>query len=329
MKDLISVIIPVYNIEKYIAQCIESVQKQTYQNIEILVVNDGSPDRSAEIAEQYAINDKRIHIINKVNGGLSDARNIGIEQAKGKYIILVDGDDYVDSYMIEKMYNAMQESDSDLCICSVNVVDENHQMLEEDRQATIQAGIYTKEQMLQKIITLPNWFYVVAWNKLYRREIFDKVKYPKGKVHEDEFVIHHIFENSSKIICIEDKLYYYVQREQSIMHNKFNIKHMDMVEAFLERIVFLLNLNNIDGACNMLKRVRYALIDGYLKLNKCGSTNDKNRIIQLHQQYRKVYYCIPKKSMSIKEKILFGMLNSSLRLASLCSSNYWRMINDK
>ncbi len=326
-KDLISVIIPAYKIEQYIGDCLESVQNQTYRNLEILVVNDGSPDNSAKIAEQYAEKDDRIRVINKVNGGLSDARNTGIEQAKGKYIILIDGDDYVDVHMIEKMYQAMLISGSDLCLCGIHIVDDNRKPLEDAiSQAAIQGGVYTRAQMYEKIITTPNWFYVVAWNKLYKREVFDKIKYPKGKLHEDEFVIHHILECSEKIICIEDKLYHYVQRGQSITHDTFNIKRMDVVEAFVDRADFFLNKQNPGGACRMLKRIRISLIDGYLALKKNGNAEDKKRIRELHQGYRKVYRRIPKGCISVKEKILLGMLNVSLKLGVLCSGNYWHTL---
>lgn len=326
-NDLISVVIPVYKIEKYIGSCLESIQKQTYENIEILVVNDGSPDKSAEIAHEYAKNDSRIKVIDKKNGGLSDARNVGIEKAKGNYILLVDGDDYIAENMIEKMYDAIKESKSDLCICSINIVDENGQCAEhENFKPLIEPGIYTKEQMFEKITDIPNWFYVVAWNKLYKREIFDKVKYPKGRIHEDEFVIHHIMDAVDQTICLEDRFYYYVQRNQSIMHADYSIKRMDVADAFLDRTDFFLNKHKITNAKKMFVRVRAKLIEGYIALNENSkmSKEDKERMMQLHKEYCKVYKKICKNGISFKERILLGSLKISYKLGIACSRNYWQ-----
>lgn len=325
-EELISVIIPVYKVERYIGKCLESVQKQTYSNLEILVINDGSPDRSVEIVKEYAKTDSRIQIINKENGGLSDARNVGIEKAKGSYILLVDGDDYIDEKMIETMHMAMQSSESNLCLCGINIVDEKGNNVETDSfKAEIKSGMYTKCQMYEKITNIPNWFYVTAWNKLYKKEIFEKIKYPKGKIHEDEFVIHHIINSTNKIICLENKFYYYVQRDNSIMHTSYNINRLDSVEALLDRAEFFLNNNYKDYAIKLLKRARINFIIGYITLKK--SSNDikvhKNRLRQLHYEYCRVYKKILKQGIPKEENIRLWTFSLSIRIGIVCSKNFW------
>lgn len=326
-SKLISVIIPAYNIEKYLGICIESVQNQTYENLEIIVVIDGSTDNCKTISESYAKNDSRIHVISKENGGLSDARNVGIDFAKGDYIVLVDGDDYIEEDMIALMYQALVEEDGDMTICNIRVVDhEDKEIIGQVSNAKIRNEVLCQADMYERLSITPNWFYVVAWNKLYKREIFQSIRFPKGKVHEDEFVIHHTIAESDKIVCIDDKLYNYVQRESSITHDTYDIKRMDNVEAFIDRAEFFLNNNNSLWAYRMLKRIRISLIDGYLALKGHESNYDKERIKELYMQYRQIYQRIPKKSRSLKRRLQLTIFNQSFHMGVWTSGNYWHAL---
>lgn len=326
-NKLISVIIPAYKIEEYLSNCIKSVQNQTYNNLEIIVVIDGSPDRCKEIADNYAKKDSRIQVISKENGGLSDARNVGIDLAKGDYIVLVDGDDYIQKDMIALMYRALLEQDGDMTICNIRVVDSNQkEVQDESSPATIKNEVLSKEELYDRLSVTPNWFYVVAWNKLYKRELFQSIRFPKGKVHEDEFVIHHLVSKANRIVCIADKLYNYVQVKTSITHNSYDISHMDKVEAFIERAEFFLNNNESLYAFRMLKRARTTLIDGYLALKKNMNQKNQDRIMELYEMYKQLYKKIPKKNMPIIKKIQLTIFSNSFHMGVWTSGNYWNTL---
>lgn len=239
---LISIIIPVYKVEKYLNTCIESVLNQTYPNLEIILVDDGSPDQCGKICDSYLSyhNDQRqIKVIHKKNGGLSSARNAGIEQAHGQFLSFIDSDDYWDPNMISQLYLSMQESNADLSMCNLSYIDE-------DGNKIPSQDAYP-EYHLPNIIWNPDdfWNYynhhkkiplTIASNKLYRRKLFSQLRYPNGKIREDEFILHHLIARCNKISCINNKLYYYRQHIGSIMSDKYNIKQLDLIDAYIDRI---------------------------------------------------------------------------------------------
>lgn len=233
---LISVIVPVYNVEKYIARCVESIACQTYPNLEIILVDDGSPDGSGKICDDFAERDDRIKVIHKRNGGLSSARNAGIDASNGQLIAFVDGDDYVAPEMYETLYGILTENNADMSICDCEFVEENGKTIE-DKSPEIKSEVLDKAQALERLNPLlyPYWKYVTAWNKLYKKELFDEIRYPDGKIHEDEFIIHHIIDRCDCVAVTDKPLYKYVQRGGSIMSDKPGDKHVDAVYAFLDR----------------------------------------------------------------------------------------------
>ena len=182
-QPLISVIIPVYGVEKYIAQCLESVINQTYNNLEIIVVNDGTKDRSAEIAKEYAALDSRIKVYDFENGGLSVARNRGLEIATGDYISYIDSDDWIKKNMYETLLEAVMKNDADMVKCGI--IETNRD--KEDESAFSNTKIITNE----KHEAFENYFngilWTLAWNGLYKRELAKKVKFPDNVVHEDNY----------------------------------------------------------------------------------------------------------------------------------------------
>lgn len=238
-EELISIVVPVYNVEDYLDKCILSIVNQTYSKIEIILVDDGSIDESARICDEWKKKDERIVVIHKENGGLSSARNVGVKIAKGDYIGFVDSDDYVDLQMYEKLYFTMKKNNADMVICDYYFLDEDGQKLE-DEESFIIDEVLNRNQAFQKLdMSKQNyWRYVTAWNKLYKREILEKVRFREGKIHEDEFSIHHFIEKCNKIITIKDKLYFYVKHEGSITTSKFSLKRLDAVEAVLDRYYF-------------------------------------------------------------------------------------------
>ncbi len=238
--DKISVIVPVYKVEKYLKKCIYSITGQTYKNIEIILVDDGSPDRCPEICDNLAMADSRIKVIHKENGGLSDARNAGLAIATGDYLMFVDSDDYIEATMTEKLLNLIKRDKSDIALCSMCLIDEKGNPLNEKNEAIpIKNEVLTGGQILNKLTEVQVWAYVVAWNKLYIREIFENISFPLGKLHEDEYTVHHIFGKCSKMSCTDERLYYYVQRDGSIMGSVYTIKNLDAIEALIDRIDYL------------------------------------------------------------------------------------------
>ncbi len=235
-NELVSIIIPIYKVEKYLNKCINSIVNQTYSNIEIILIDDGSPDRCPFICDEWGKKDSRIKVLHKKNGGLSDARNFGIEQCKGDYIVFIDSDDYIEKNMIETLYLAITEDKSDIAICDYQIVEKGKNLLHKFSNKRF----IVKDNKFDYLYNEYSCVTVVAWNKIYKREIFEKIRYPFGKIHEDEFIICDILQKANIISYVLEPLYYYVQRENSIM-NKISLNRFDIVEALDKRINFFEN----------------------------------------------------------------------------------------
>ncbi len=234
-KPLISVIVPIYNVEKYLERAVSSLTTQTYDNLEIILVDDGSPDSCPALCDELAKLDNRIKVVHKENGGLSSARNAGINIAKGEYLSFIDGDDYVSSDMYELLYRAISENNADIAICGINWVNEDGTKYENVCPSPIIDEVFDKATAFRKLVPANSFYYVTACNKLYKKELFSNVLFPEGKINEDEYTVHHFFNNSNKIVSIKEELYFYVQRENSIMHKPFSVKKLDGVWAYLDR----------------------------------------------------------------------------------------------
>ena len=238
---LVTVIVPIYKVEKYINHCIKSITSQSYANLQIILVDDGSPDECPMICDKWAEKDDRITVIHKKNGGLSDARNAGLEIADGKYIVFVDSDDYIHTDMITKLYDAIIENNADLAVCNYEYVQEDGAIKQE--YSPIKTELLTQTEYFSKLQQPSWWFYTTAWNKLYKREIFQTLRFPVGKVHEDVAVVHWVIDQCNLIAVSEEKLYYYVQRNNSIMSSRHSIKRMDEVEAMIDRYYYYQDKN--------------------------------------------------------------------------------------
>ena len=228
MGEKISVIVPVYNVEAYLEKCVESILKQTYTNLEILLINDGSTDTSGELCEQLAQRDQRIRVIHKENGGLSDARNRGIEEASSDLIGFIDSDDYIDQDMYETLYRQMLESSADLSMCGH--YDVYHQ-IPEKQVATIQTWELTPQEAI-KMVMEAKILSVTAVNKLYKKELFEQLRFEIGKIAEDAFIMIALIHQCRKVVATNEKKYYYVHRENSITTQKFSLKFLNVIEAY-------------------------------------------------------------------------------------------------
>ncbi|PHM47217.1 glycosyltransferase family 2 protein [Xenorhabdus miraniensis] len=213
LKNKISVIVPVYNVEKYIEKCISSIKKQSYNNFEVIIINDGSIDKSIEKILPLIENDYRFKIITQKNSGLSAARNKGIEHATGEYISFIDSDDHIHNDFLQDMMNKITQTHSDICVCDVQTVDEDGNKIRYLKQhinpENNSLDIY--HVFLESVAVLPS-----AWNKIFKKEIVNETKFPVGRYFEDIAIMHQIILNSKKICYINKPLYNYVIRKNSI-----------------------------------------------------------------------------------------------------------------
>lgn len=234
MYPLISVIVPCYNVEKYLPRCINSIINQTYNNIEILLVDDGSPDQCGEICEKYAKKDKRIKVIHKNNGGLSDARNVAIDVSTGDYILFIDSDDYVSTNHIEHLYNIIITSQADMAI-------EWGQTFYEGAIPIIDTLDGKKEVILNPNEALANMFYqkdfdTNAWAKLYKRILFEGIRYPKGWLYEDLPTTYRLIQRCKKVVFSDYKSYYYLLRSNSIEGAPFKIQKYESCIKIIQQL---------------------------------------------------------------------------------------------
>ena len=289
MDSLISIIIPVYNVEKYLKKCIDSVCNQTYKNIEIILVDDGSTDSSGKICDEYAGIDGRIKVVHKENGGLSDARNTGIENASGKLIAFIDSDDYVSQSMIDLLYKKLSYDNSDIALCGVAHINENGEIVNNSIESlSVYDGVLTADETMYKLCSPEGGYYSIICNKLFKKELFDGIRFPLGKINEDEFVVHELFGKCSKISCINTKMYFHVLHSGSIMHQPYSIKNLDKVEAYVNRTKFLLKRNLFECAFCFLSAVANNLSIAYLNLDM-HEKDVKKRFTELKKSYNKLY----------------------------------------
>lgn len=240
---LLSVIVPVYKVEPYLDICVQSIVRQTYQNLEILLVDDGSPDCCPQLCDNWAARDNRIKVIHKPNGGLSDARNVGIAAAMGELLAFVDADDTLHPQMYETLLLAMLNSNADIALCDFRRTDKPSQP-EEPLPTEIVIQIPSKDEMLRSVLVE----YVVAWNKIYRRSLFSGVRYPKGRLYEDEFVAHQLLWKAHRVAWVKAELYYYFQRNDSIMRDLLSLQSLDSLDAMRERTTFFIERGRLDLA---------------------------------------------------------------------------------
>ncbi len=242
---LISVIVPVYKVEKELDRCVESVIRQTYTHFELILVDDGSPDSCPEKCDSWAASDTRIKVLHTSNQGLSAARNTGIANASGELIAFVDSDDYVDACFLEKLFDAMMSNDADIACCGIK---EEDGLTGENKDVTLFASNFClSSQKMLRDASFYEWQYVVAWNKLYRKEMWSSISYPVGRYHEDEFVYHRLLMCAGKIAFICDPLYHYVQRGGSIMMTPSFSRVSDIVHAMDERMSMLKGMKGCEG----------------------------------------------------------------------------------
>ncbi|EFX58188.1 glycosyltransferase, group 2 family protein [Streptococcus sp. M334] len=241
MDELISVIVPIYNTEKYLVECVESLRKQTYSNIEIILVDDGSTDASIEICDELAEKDSRVKVFHKKNEGVAVARNFGIQQSNGQYVVIVDSDDVAVDRMIEVLYTQIKEKDADIAVGNYYIYDESdgnfYYYITDDNYCV---EVLSPQELIDRQAGAWQWnssAFIVTVAKLYKKDLFKDVSFTHGRRFDDEASTHRIFLRSKKTVFINDNLYLYRRRSGSIMGTDFDLSwSRDLVEVFSKKI---------------------------------------------------------------------------------------------
>lgn len=279
-QPLVSIIVPVYHVEKYLDDCVRSILQQSYSNFELILVDDGSDDNCPQKCEEWGENDTRIRVIHKINGGLSDARNAGLEIAVGEYIAFVDSDDFVHECYIEALLKVIEEKDCDIAICGFQKFTDGKPIENKELKHVIRclqpAECYRSTDAL----------YDVAWNKLYKKSVIGDIRYPYRKLHEDIYTTYKIIFSAKKIGATEDELYYYRQRGDSIIGNQTGSPGIDIEEALWERINFFKGRDSAAYANALETYVSnvYKILDNTTKKVQSG---DLKKILQRSKKIAK------------------------------------------
>ncbi len=240
-EPLLSVIIPVYHVEKYLGRCIDSILVQTYKNLEIILVDDGSDDRCGEICDEYAKRDARVIVIHKENGGVADARNKGLAKATGEYITFVDPDDYINKNMYEEMISRMKKENADIVMCDFKYVYKDNVCAginESSGNAHIRA-INGKEALYRSYDSYKaGILYSVLWNKICKRELYEDIVFPSGRIYEDEARVFMLLYKAPRILFVEYPYYYYHQHDQSIVGKKWTKKNTQLLDAYIDKLEY-------------------------------------------------------------------------------------------
>ncbi|MCK9309442.1 MAG: glycosyltransferase [Candidatus Cloacimonetes bacterium] len=304
---LISVIVPVYNVEPYLPTCIESILNQTYDNLDIILIAATSSDNSVAICDLYGKNDDRINVIHREAKGLSDARNVGIENAEGEYLSFIDSDDFISLDFIETLYLICKKYNCDIAQCNVMKIafDINDPILEENPESL---KTFSGIDMCYNFYNELSLSTVVTWSKLYRKKLFEIIRFPVGKLHEDVATTHQLFYLSHKVGVTNKKLYYYRQVETSIMGQPYTLKRLDGLQFYEERWRFFQERH--EDKLSALTLYRYATSIPY-HLQQIKKYVPNSQIIQksLKLKCRSAYIMIIKnKNISIKYKMLATLI---------------------
>ena len=308
-KELISVIVPIYNVDIYLKKCLESIINQSYKNIEIILIDDGSTDKSSIICDEYKEIDSRIMVLHKNNGGLSSARNVGLEKATGSYIVFVDSDDYLEYNMIELLKKNIDKYKSDISACNFYNVKNG---VRSSKEFSEKEFVLTNKDKFDYTCNEYSCMLLYAWNKLYKKEIFDNIRFPEGKLYEYIYILTDLLDKAKKVSFITKPLYSYVYRSNSL-GKSFNLKHFDRIDAYDKAIDFYqkkgyydlakkeknFKMSNIIFNLSKMKayNFKYKMDSKYyynelLILNKEIKWKDANKYVKRFKIFKKAYLFI-------------------------------------
>lgn len=310
---LVTVMVPVYNVERYLERCLDSIVNQTYRNLEIVLVNDGSTDRSEEICRQYMERDSRIYLYSQKNQGVAAARNTCLDHAHGEYLAFVDSDDYISLSCIEILLNALFEKDVSMSVCDYDCLGE-----EDGGMGTLHSG----DQIAVKLMDLDDIHKVLSskrrhmrfetvWGKLYQRKIFDGIRFPVGKVGEDLFVCPKIYCRVERIGCVDLKLYHYVQSQDSATRkNNIGRPYLDFVEADFVMLAYFREYGEGQHVRAAASRVVRDVINWYDYLGK-----DKQEVLVHVKEAEEVIFFVTGKRYFTARLILYRISPNLFRFA--------------
>jgi len=312
--DLISVIIPVYKVENYLCQCIESILNQDYKNLEIILIDDGSPDDCGHICDNYAQKDNRIIVIHKENGGLSDARNVGLFKSKGTYITFIDSDDSIESNFVSVLYELCITQYAELAFCHKYHGDKRVKTIFEKDDDFV---VFSSEELLKKWHSVFTHIETTAWGKIYHRSLFqldgsEPILYEKGRIHEDVLTTHRLVYNASKIAVTNKALYHYTVNPGSITNKAFSSKRfIDMNYALEKRTFFFKENNFIQAYHRLLIYTAKGWILGISKIKKwkIECKDEVNRVQSLYCNYYDELMSFPE--TNLYEKALFFIFKNA------------------
>lgn len=293
---LVSVIVPIYKVEPYLAQCVDSIINQTYKNLEIILVDDGSPDNCPKMCDEYAKKDSRIVVIHKENGGLSDARNVGLDIAKGDWITFVDSDDWIADNFVETLQKAASDYQADIAIASYH--EEPNGASQDSAQSF---KLFTSHELLWHLCASDVKGLMSAWGKLFQKSCFSAIRFPFGKLYEDAHINYKLYFNASKIYYSPKELYHYRIRPDSIMGKTTSSTHA--LEPLLQRYKFLRDHGESEAAnCNLellCGDVLFAYSEAKLYQRYPSGFNDAEMLLELYQEIVKDYFNISHKKRYI------------------------------
>lgn len=317
-NDLITVVVPVYNVEKYLGKCLNSLINQTYKNIEIILIDDGSTDNSGKICDQYKKKDSRIRVIHKQNGGLSDARNQGIEVAKGKYITFVDSDDYVELDYIEYLYNLIKKHNVNISFCKYIV---HYEKKKKNIKIDSKERRCTKIDALMEILYAKD-FEVSACGKMYLLKHFENVRYPKGKLFEDNDTTYKLIDQNEFVALGFASKYHYIMRNDSITKKEFTEKQLYLIKATDNMCDDLSKYKELKNAIT-----RKRCIARISTLNRMIQSTNRNHEMEnsLRKDILKYKSILKDKKASNRDKMAILLLIPGLNLYRVCWSCYMRV----
>lgn len=293
---MISIIVPVYKVEPYLHQCVDSILKQTYRDIEILLIDDGSPDRCGEICEEYARTDYRIRVFHTQNKGLSAARNLGLREAKGDYIGFVDSDDWIEPDMYEILLRKLEGTNADISACEVYI---NYKNLRTTWN-NVHDTVYADTDIIRALISFS--FYNFAWNKLYKKSAWKGVKFPEGHIYEDVATLHKVLLKIHSVSCTSKPLYHYRMRKSGIMNTHSMKSFIDNWNAYYDRYS------------------RLSAIPGIGNNQECIDKMEKS-LAEVATRIWQWVYCIPKEQRDYE---FLKMISCFIRKKiPLFGKNYW------
>ena len=307
--DLISIIVPLYNVAAYVEASLDSVLAQTHTNWELILVDDGSTDGTASVCDHYAERDSRIRVFHKKLGGAADARNAGLDEARGRYITFLDGDDYLSRDMMACLLAALLREDADVSMCNYITV-QGRGGGRGHREEPIVPGVISGVEAVMRTFGDGSIPYVVPWNKLYKRELWDGIRFPSGQIREDEFVAHRVLSRCKRVVLIEDALYYYTQRSDSAMTNSSPAMEAAYYASMLDKCICVDELGEHEFAAEQFTFWSMAASKCCVELRNEPEAWDALRA--LRRQYRAAFFL--RKNCNRRQRMHLDLIYVSPRL---------------